>query len=375
MGRMTIPLAPHRLPDLPGVPTEYHQLLRGPRHRWWRPLLSIVIVVASLLMVVIAISGIAAAVVVGAGGDLEEWMDSAASGRMSPSAFLSTNLMLAALIPVSLFAIWVGHTVNPRWLQSVTARFRWGWFARCLAVLVPLWLAYLAIGTLVDGLPEGGRSKEWAALLVIMLLTTPLQCAGEELLFRGWVMQSTGSWFAHRWVALAVPIVVSCLTFGAAHGSSDPWIFADLAVFAVCACLLTWRTGGLEAAIALHIVNNMLVMALSLTLGGFDEGFIDGDTKGSPLPVLTSVVIMSIAYALVSWQARRAGIQRRSTPQIPPPPQVPLPAGQAWPAQPAAPQGAWPPAPPQQSPTWQPPGQAPGHAGGQAGGWHPPYGG
>ncbi|WP_195849151.1 CPBP family intramembrane glutamic endopeptidase [Arsenicicoccus cauae] len=348
-----------RIPDLPPRATEYHQLLRGPRHRWWRPLLSVVIVVASLLMVVIAVSGIAAAVVVGSGGDLEEWMDSAASGRMSPSAFLSTNLMLAALIPVSLFAIWVGHTVDPRWVQSVTGRFRWGWFARCLAVLTPLWLAYLAVGTLVDGLPDGGRSADWVALLAIMLLTTPLQCAGEELLFRGWVLQSLGSWFSHRWVALAVPTVVSCLAFGAAHGSSDPWTFADLAVFAVTACLLTWRTGGLEAAIALHVVNNMLVMALSLALGGFDEGFIDGDTKGSPLAVMTSVVIMAIAYALVAWQARRVDLQRRSTPQIPPPPVVPLDPGPVHPV---------PPVPPVR------PVAQPGQDGGQAGGWHPPYG-
>ena len=45
--------------------------------------------------------------------------------------------------------------------------------------------------------------------------------------------------------------VLSAATFSLAHGSLDPWILLDLAAFAVAAVLLTWRTGGLEAAVAL----------------------------------------------------------------------------------------------------------------------------
>ncbi|WP_050348261.1 CPBP family intramembrane glutamic endopeptidase [Arsenicicoccus sp. oral taxon 190] len=337
---MTYPLvpAPPRPPDLAPRPMEYPQVLRGPRHRWWRPLLSLVILVAGTLLVMIL--GMVASMVAVAlsGGDVEKWARSAADAAMTPGLFLATNLMLAALIPVSMLAVWIGHGVSSRWLRSVVGRFRWGWFARCLAVLTPLWLVYTGLGIAVDGAPEGGRPKEWLALLVIMLLTTPVQCAGEEFLFRGWVLTSLGSWFRHRWIALAVPMVVSCAGFSAAHGSKDVWVVADLSVFAITACLLTWRTGGLEAAIALHCVNNMLVMGISIALGGFDQGFIDGETTSSPLPVVTSIVVMSVAYALVEWQARRAGIQRRSTPQIPPPPMVPAsPASPDSPASPTSP--------------------------------------
>lgn len=42
-------------------------------------------------------------------------------------------------------------------------------------------------------------------------------------------------------------------------GHAYNWVgLIDIAIFAVCTAVLTWRTGGLEASIALHAVSNTI---------------------------------------------------------------------------------------------------------------------
>ena len=118
------------------------------------------------------------------------------------------------------------------------------------------------------------------------VVLTPLQAAGEEFFFRGWILQNVGSWFPNRGAGLIAGTVVSVVAFSAAHGSPDPWVLASLAVFATTACLVTWRTGGLEAAIAIHAVNNVGVFGLVIMRGGWNEAFISGTSKGSPISFL-----------------------------------------------------------------------------------------
>ena len=52
----------------------------------------------------------------------------------------------------------------------------------------------------------------------------------------------------------------------------DVWIWIDIGSLAVAACWLAWRTGGIEAGIALHVVNNLAVtFAVGILLGGLEE--------------------------------------------------------------------------------------------------------
>ena len=64
---------------------------------------------------------------------------------------------------------------------------------------------------------------EVVGFIVIALLTTPLQAAGEEYLFRGFLLQSLGA------TRLSAPVcwVVSGALFATAHGQFDPPLFAD----------------------------------------------------------------------------------------------------------------------------------------------------
>nr|WP_257909865.1 CPBP family glutamic-type intramembrane protease [Janibacter limosus] len=85
------------------------------------------------------------------------------------------------------------------------------------------------------------------------------------------LMQGVGAWIKRPVLALVVSTVLSAATFAPAHTSLDPWVLLDLAGMAAACCYLTRRTGGLEAAIVLHVVNNM-VITIGLTLLGGIQG-------------------------------------------------------------------------------------------------------
>ena len=280
-------------------PRSYVHQMRGPRHRWWRPLLALAVATV-VWFVWAAASSIPALFLV----ESEEEM----LNPVNPWASLTLNLLLAGLIPATLAGVWVGFRRSPWRVLSVAGRLRWGWLGWCLLVVTPLWAAYLVVTWFVFEQEVLDRPEHWVALLVITLLTTPFQAAGEEIAFRGGLVQGMGAWFRSPVVALVVTAVLSTATFAAAHGSADPWIVVELGSLAVAGCWLAWRTGGLEAVIVLHVVNNVLIMVTGILLGGLEESYIDGASEGSPISAGMNVVATVLVTALLLWLARRRGI-------------------------------------------------------------------
>lgn len=307
---------PARRLDLPLIGAEYPQLLRTPRSRWWHPLTSLGFVVGSVLLLLGLLTvPMTAALVSEVGWDTFVSLDPADLARVEEALFsapmmLLNNLLLATFIAVAVLAVAVCHPVAARFVHSVEGRVRWRWLARCVVVLLPLFLVYVLGTWALDGAPTAPRAQDWAWLLLMGLVLTPFQAAGEEYLFRGWLLLAVGSWFRRPLPAILIVAAVSAVTFSLAHGSFDPWILLDLSVFAVAAVILTWRTGGLEAAVALHVVNNVVVIVFGTLAGTVDESYVDVETTGSPLATLVSATVIALSTALLLWQARRAGIAR-----------------------------------------------------------------
>jgi uncharacterized protein len=212
------------------------------------------------------------------------------------------------LIPASGLSIWIAHGIRPRFLSSVAGGIRWRWLLRCVAVLLPVWALYTALAVLVEP-ATSPRPEHWVALLVIVLFMTPLQAAGEEYFFRGWIMQNVGAWFARPTLGLVVSLIVSAVAFSAAHLSPDPWVLGTIACLAVASGLAAWRTGGLEAGIAMHAVNNVLTFFVVVLFGGWSQAFVGTQTKGTPMMLVLAVAVNGIALGLILWQARRIGLQ------------------------------------------------------------------
>ena len=114
--------------------------------------------------------------------------------------------------------------------------------------------------------------------------------------------------------------------FAAAHGWGTVWGFADLVVFGVVAGWLTVRTGGLEAAIGLHAVGNLLAFGAAAALV---DGLKSDDTAADAPWQLVAVDLAGIALytAAVLWLARRRTPTRTVPAPAPVPPPLPFPGG------------------------------------------------
>lgn len=297
---------------------EYHQLLRGPRFAWWKALLALALGLG--LAFAFALASIAVLALLAA---FFGWLtDSPAriSSRdlegLTPIGFLATTLALATLAPASLLATRIVHGRGAGRLSSVAGHLRWQWMFRCMAVLVPVFAACVALDLLLDP-PASGRHPQWTLLLPIVILTVPLQSAGEEYISRGLILQNIGGLIANPRVAAVVATVPSVLLFAAAHGSLDAWIFLDLSIFAAACTVLTLRTGGLEAAIALHAINNAVGMCGTLLVGGWVESFVDTGSVGYPLDPLATLLVSVLVVPLLLRMARRNGIARTSDGTVP----------------------------------------------------------
>src|SRR5699024_10625674 len=96
------------------------------------------------------------------------------------------------------------------------------------------------------------------------------------------------------------------------------WGQTAIAIMAITMGVLTWRTGGLEAAVALHVVNNCTVTLIAVV------GLADLiDTSGGPIEVLFTLAINGIFLLVVFRMARKTRIATSRTIILPPPPRLP----------------------------------------------------
>jgi membrane protease YdiL (CAAX protease family) len=185
----------------------------------------------------------------------------------------------------------------------------------CLAIAVVALLAQVAVGTV---LPRGTAddlsgtvnhlTASTALSAVVVLVTTPLQAAGEEYLFRGYLLQAFGSFFGNRWVA----IVATATLFALAHGAQNPPLFFDRFAFGLIAGWLVTRTGGLEAGIALHVLNNFLAFGLALAFGDLSSTLTVSSV--SWWNIVLTVTQSGVYTILVVLAARRMGLSTRTRP-------------------------------------------------------------
>ncbi len=308
-----MPIQPAAPPSaLPVVAREYHEFYRTPRFRWWRPLLALGMFAGTWFIAAMILSA-AALVYELALGNVD--VDRLMTGELTvtPMLFLANNLALAAAIPLA----WAAHRAvfgqRIGWLSSVAGRFRWGIFGRFVGLVVVCYLVMTAIEIALTGWPEDLSVRpETGFLLASVLLTTPLQAAGEEVALRGLGARAIGSWFPGTRTGWVVSTAITSTVFMLLHGAGDPWLNVFYFCFGVVASVLTWRTGGLEAAIALHVVNNLLSLAW-VPFTGVD-GLFDRDAGvGSPLMLIQMAAVAAVAAGML-WLASRAKLPRSAAP-------------------------------------------------------------
>ena len=297
----------------------YHRLARlRPRYRWWRMLLTGLVGVAFyivILLLVIVPLVIVTMLVPGWAAEFQTLLTTAQYFDLDrPWLLVALVLPLILMIPALLLASRIVEGRGVGLLSSVTGRLRMAWLGKSLLLALGVFVVYFAVllgwsaasGDPVS--PDFSHPGLWVMVLLVLLLI-PFQAAAEEYVFRGYLMQLVGGWLRHPAFAILLPVPLFVL----GHGY-DVWGAASVGVFAVVAAWLTWRTGGLEAAISLHIVNNVLIFLLG------SVSLVDANaTSGAPIDLLASTLAM-VVYALIAdrW-ARRLGIARTARVTLPAP--------------------------------------------------------
>jgi membrane protease YdiL (CAAX protease family) len=304
----------------------YQQLGRTDVHRWWRPVVALVAMVVMLLaaavglMIAVQLMGFAAT------GD---WLEFGTGEDILANDLANLILLLGSII-VMLPVVWAATLVIERRgigsLSSVSGHLRWRWLLISFVPAAVYMGAVYGASTLANqvGLgsteSDGGRWVGWDAFwppLLVIVLLVPLQAAAEEYVFRGWMVQAIGSFtfegrsskiarvcarvFRTAWPA----VLLSAIPFVAGHGYSD-WGPVDIGLFAVATGWVVILTGGLEAGIALHIVNNITSMALDASEG--DVSMHQGAVPWTD--VVVDTLPMLVWAVLVVWMFRQTGRSR-----------------------------------------------------------------
>ena len=319
------------LPRFPHTePREYHQMLRTWTYAWWKPVLGAVLVVIG--MVLVAPLVLMPILVVGAalepGSFWDNFQKAGSLQNVGPATLLYLNLSLGASILVCWGVMRVVHRMRPRWLTSVVPKMRWKLFFICVGIsavaLAAQVAAQVVVGTVMGGDQGGGLGKPntftatTALLALIVLATTPLQAAGEEYVFRGYLMQAIGSFWTFRsvpaWVTRWVAILGTATLFALAHGVQNFPLFFDRFMFGFIAGWLVIRTGGLEAGIALHILNNFLAFGYALAFSDLSSTLNVSEAGWDNIPV---TLAQAGTYAGLVWLvARKMNLQRRTAPPV-----------------------------------------------------------
>jgi membrane protease YdiL (CAAX protease family) len=332
----------------------------------WRGILAIVTFLVGFFILSLVFSAVAVIIDLVTGTtDLETL--SAGIISFTPAVMLANNLSLAALIPLSWLLQRLFFGVRGGWLASVTGRFRWRWFGKLALVIVPVWIIYIGVQFMLEPTTDLRLDSSTILMVLIVLFTTPLQSAGEEVGARGFLQRAAGSWFRNPIAAFVAGTVISAALFASAHFAADPWLIAYYVVFAVSASLAARGTGGLEAPILVHAINNLLLLVPVALAGQVDESFDRSAGTGNPW-LLIPMALCLAAAAFSTWWGRRSGVVARAPrPEKvrPKPPQYLPPVGPPLygPPQPAPvygqPQYAPPVGPPQSGPPTNPPTYAP----------------
>lgn len=271
----------------------YHrQFAALPGNRWCKPLLvAVLAAVFYLIAIVVLFVGffLWALFALGADSDFNAWSERLID--MNTTTGVLFGLISVILMwPAAELATLCIYRRSFSSMFSLRGGMRWGRLGRYLLVGAAVWVVCAIVMVAFSDGSMGHLTSEivWNsqvfAMLVAIILLVPFQATAEEVVFRGLAMNIIGSWLRHPAWAVLIPVPI----FVVGHVYDLPGLI-DVGIFAVIVGALTIITGGLEAGIAFHIVNNVFAFGLGVLAGA--------DLNATSAP--TVEVVMSIAAPIV----------------------------------------------------------------------------
>ena len=204
----------------------------------------------------------------------------------APGAFFN-GAMVAIYIPSLLLAALI---VKDRPLSSYFSSmggWRWKTFLKTFAAGFVIFGIPTVIKFLLSG--KTGDIQFTAGGFILLILFMPLACIAEELMFRGFILQTVSSWFRLPVIGL----IVQAIAFAAVHPYNLTGVIY-IAGSAVIYGLICICSRGIETSSALHILNNLI----ELIMGGIGFGELTAEQTLSSTLIILILKLLFLAFIL-----------------------------------------------------------------------------
>ena len=294
----------------------YHRLSHvNPRARWFTPVLEGLLIagIYFVLLLMVSFALLAFAVMLRVPYDyLTDLQRIYANVFKTPLVFIALLITIIPVIPAIFIARLITNFKPLGLIHSIAGRMRWSYLS-----------VFLGFGFLIFGLYNVGNlvlagslttqnsvhplnSGMFWLYIVLILLIVPFQCYAEELLFRGYLMQTVGRWLKNPAWAIIIPAPI----FMVLHGYGL-WGLLSVLTMALIAGFLCWYTGGLEAGIGLHIANNVSIFIFGLL--GLADPF-DANREAQALDFVQALILQlafaGLVYMYTYRQKRKAALNQ-----------------------------------------------------------------
>ena len=227
------------------------------KYRWYKPILALIItaivmVILQMILVFIASSFTGMGV-----ADIFALLQGRAYNGLNTYELkgLITLAGTAVLFPACIIAVKI---VGDRPLSSYFySRKSWNWNLFIYPLIITLVILLIPAAYIIYAHGLTFENHFTIITLILTLILAPIQTWGEEIVFRGLLMQAFGSWFKIPVLA----VILQAIPFTLMH----PYNFIgmlDILVYGLLYGIVAWKTKGLEASMAMHAANNTLFMVL-----------------------------------------------------------------------------------------------------------------
>lgn len=290
------------------------------RPGWWRPIAGMIVILCFWIVITFLVLGGYTAYLIIQSGDPE-------AGLAEMGKLVEGGTPERVLIMILTFAgVWVGvflamaffHGQEFPTIFAPDKRPRSGGFITGI-ILSLCYLTVPVAAGLIFATPVRTEIplEIWALWLIPLLPLIFIQATGEELIFRGYLLQQIGS-------RLSNPIFWAFLPaffFGCLHISNAPSVLGSIyyvsitTVMGLIFAALVWRTGSLWTAAGLHVGNNVIGLTIigpDGVLAGTQLWVVSQDDMNILFPVNLGMAFLLLGFLLSPMGARMFGDDHRS---------------------------------------------------------------
>ncbi len=230
----------------------------------------------------------------------------------SNSLFLVAVTLIGFALSFLVFYFCIRFIHHRSFISIITTKSRIRWNKILKGAVI--WFSILGVLAIISFLISPTSYKvtfdpsTFGILLVLSLLTFPIQSTFEEVFFRGYLMQGFGLLTKKP----IIPVLVTSLIFGLGHVMNGPNmtmnVFQLIETFIIGIMLGAVILGedGIETAIGIHVINNLYAVLIVSTSGGIFGNLPSIlTTSSNPYSDLAVIVTAAvIAIIVIFWNKK-----------------------------------------------------------------------